>query len=279
MENNRQDQNFDKFAAKFEKNIYGSTKGRLRHELIVHHLHDCVPLVGISLQESAPSQIDALSQKDALSQRVMPLQILDAGGGTGVMTEVMLNLGHEVTLSDISAQILSLAKNNLGERPNLHIQHTDILSLCNEKKYDLVICHAVLEWLQHPFEVICKLVDLVKPGGHLSLSFFNYDAQLFGNMLYGNFDYVEQGMLSKNTVRLSPKNSQKPKAILSQLETLPIQIVKKAGIRCFHDYLKQPEKKISEYEQLKQLEIQYGSTEPYLWLGKYFLIIAQKDAQ
>jgi S-adenosylmethionine-dependent methyltransferase len=120
-------------------------------------------------------------------------------------------------------------------------------------------------------------VSLVKPGGHLSLSFFNYDAQLFGNMLYGNFDYVEQGMTSKNIVRLSPNNPQKPKEILAQLETLPIQVRKKAGIRCFHDYLKQPEKQTSEYEQLKQLEIEYGSTEPYLWLGKYFLIIAEKD--
>ena len=84
-------------------------------------------------------------------------------------------------------------------------------------------------------------------------------------------------MTSKNIVRLSPNNPQKPKEILAQLETLPIQVRKKAGIRCFHDYLKQPEKQTSEYEQLKQLEIEYGSTEPYLWLGKYFLIIAEKD--
>jgi S-adenosylmethionine-dependent methyltransferase len=190
-----------------------------------------------------------------------------------------LDLGHKVTLSDMSSEVLSIAKQRLGDNTNLAIQHTDILSLSNNKQFDLVVCHAVLEWLQDPFEVIDKLVDLVKPGGHLSLSFFNHDAQLFGNMLYGNFDYVEQGMTTKNIVRLSPKNPQKPKVIVSQLETLPVKIIKQAGIRCFHDYLKQPEKQISEYEQLKQLEIQYGSTEPYLWLGKYFLIIAQKNCE
>jgi S-adenosylmethionine-dependent methyltransferase len=253
MTNNKQDQSFDKFADKFEKNIYGSTKGRLRHELLVHHL------------------------RYYTSADVRPLNVLDAGGGTGVMTELLLNLGHRVTLSDISNEALALAKQKLGNNSNLDIQHIDILSLNSEKKYDLVVCHAVLEWLQDPFKVITKLVSLVKPGGHLSLSFFNYDAQLFGNMLYGNFDYFEQGMTSKNIVRLSPNNPQKPKEILAQLETLPIQVRKKAGIRCFHDYLKQPEKQTSEYEQLKQLEIEYGSTEPYLWLGKYFLIIAEKD--
>lgn len=253
-----QDQSFDKFADKFEKNIYGSTKGRLRHELLVHHLHDYI-------------------SPDSLPFNSLPLDVLDAGGGTGVMTKVLLDLNHRVTLSDISFEVLSLAKNKLGENSNLDIQHKNILSLNNKKQYDLVVCHAVLEWLQDPFEVIRKLVDLVKPGGHLSLSFFNHDAQLFGNMLYGNFDYVDQGMMTKNIVRLSPKNPQKPKAILSHLNTLPVQVVKQAGIRCFHDYLKQPEKQTSDYEQLKRLEIEYGSTEPYLWLGKYFLIISQKE--
>jgi S-adenosylmethionine-dependent methyltransferase len=253
MDNDGQDQSFDKFADKFEKNIYGSTKGQLRHELLVHYLHDCIPL------------------------NTQPLEVLDAGGGTGVMSQVMLNLNHKVTLSDISSEVLSLAKGKLGKNINLDVQNKAILSLSTKKQYDLVVCHAVLEWIQNPFEVICKLVDLVKPGGYLSLSFFNYDAQLFGNMLYGNFDYVEQGMTAKNIVRLSPNNPQKPKIILSQLENLPVKIIKKAGIRCFHDYLKQTEKQTSEYDQLKQLEIKYGSTEPYLWLGKYFLVIAQKD--
>jgi S-adenosylmethionine-dependent methyltransferase len=255
MDKNRQDQSFDKFADKFEKNIYGSTKGRLRHELLVHYLRQTITL------DSAP------------------LDVLDAGGGTGIMSEVMLDLGHNVTLTDISTQALSMAKTKLGKRNKLDIQHLDILSISNEKQFDLVVCHAVLEWLQYPFEVIRKLVDLVKPGGHLSLSFFNYDAQLFGNMLYGNFDYVEQGMMTKNIVRLSPNNPQKPKVILTEIKSLPVQVIKQAGIRCFHDYLKQPEKQINEYEQLKHLEIQYGSTEPYLWLGKYFLIIAQKNSE
>ena len=253
MQKNKQDQSFDKFADKFEKNIYGSTKGRLRHELLVHHLQQHISLDRASLD------------------------VLDAGGGTGVMTAMMLDLGHKVTLSDISLEALSLAKKKLGQHSQLDIQHKDILSLNSNQQYDLVVCHAVLEWLQNPFEVMCKLVELVKPGGHLSLSFFNYDAQLFGNMLYGNFDYVEQGMTTKNIVRLSPNNPQRPKVILSKLKTLPVQVIKLAGIRCFHDYLKQPEKQISEYEQLKNLEIQYGSSEPYLWLGKYFLVIAKKD--
>jgi len=32
------DRNFDGISGKFANNIYGTTKGRLRHELLIHHL-------------------------------------------------------------------------------------------------------------------------------------------------------------------------------------------------------------------------------------------------
>ena len=112
MDNDGQDQSFDKFADKFEKNIYGSTKGQLRHELLVHYLHDCIPL------------------------NTQPLEVLDAGGGTGVMSQVMLNLNHKVTLSDISSEVLSLAKGKLGKNINLYVQNKAILSLSTKKQYD-----------------------------------------------------------------------------------------------------------------------------------------------
>lgn len=252
MDKVNKDQSFDSLANKFDKNIYGSTKGQLRHELLLYYL-----------------------QKNTELNKA-PLNILDAGGGTGKMTESLLELGHIVTLTDISSKALELAKVNLGHQDNLTIIHSDILSLPDTNQYDLVICHAVLEWLQEPLPVINKLVSLTKQKGYISLSFFNYDAQLFGNLLYGNFDYVEQGMKTKNVVRLSPNNPQKPKYILSYLKTLPLEIIQSAGIRCFHDYLKDLDKQVSMYEQLRSMEIQYGSEEPYLWLGKYFLAISQK---
>ena len=248
----RPDQNFDDIANKFELNIYGSSKGRLRHELFMHHLH---------------RTLDLHSQ---------PLTMLDAGGGTGVMTQAMLALGHSVTLTDISADTLALAKQKFGDNPQSTIIQQDILSL-PQQHYDLVICHAVLEWLQNPLPVIDKLISLVKPGGYLSLSFFNQDAQRFSNIFYGNFDYVEQGMKVKNQVRLSPNNPQKPQLILEHIADTDLKVIHKAGIRCFHDYLKDKNQQLSHYEQIKRLEIQYGDQHPYLWLGKYFMLIGQKS--
>ncbi|MGJ8681481.1 methyltransferase [Paraglaciecola sp.] len=252
MNNVNQDRSFNNIADKFQKNIYGSTKGRLRHEMLMSYLAKNIVLDD------------------------QPLRVLDAGGGTGMMTETLLNLGHKVTLTDISDEALDVANNRLKDFDYFDMINTDILSLDEDSQYDLVICHAVLEWVKNPEDVLAKLGSLVKPNGFLSVSFFNKDAQLFGNMCYGNFDYVEQGMQVKNRVRLTPNNPLKPKDVLAHYVSLPLTIVHKAGIRCFHDYLRDLDKQEKLYEELKKLEIKYGSQEPYMWLGKYFQIIAKK---
>ncbi|MFQ3236180.1 MAG: S-adenosylmethionine-dependent methyltransferase [Paraglaciecola sp.] len=248
------DQNFDVIADKFENNIYGTSKGQLRHELLMHYLvtHLDFPL---------PQQ-----------------RVFDAGGGTGEMSKEMLQLGCEVTLTDISAEALQLAEIKCNRHSALHIVKGDILSFPEEHGYDLVVCHAVLEWLSDPYPVIEKLLRLTVPGGHVSLSFFNKDAQRFGNLLYGNFDYVQQGMKVKKKVRLSPNYPLYPRDVLAYLGTQPVEIVSLAGLRCFHDYLQQRSMQTSHFAQLKQAEIDYGSSEPYMWLGKYFHILIKKSS-
>ena len=185
-------------------------------------------------------------------------------------------MGHRVTLNDLSEDVLEIALQKLPASQNLTIQRGEIQSLSPALKYDLVICHAVLEWLQSPLDVITHLVDKLKPEGYLSLSFFNKDAHRFGNLLYGNFDYVKADLKNKNTVRLNPNNSVEPKAVLVHLQCLPVNLVHRAGIRCIHDYMKHPDMQISHYQQVKEMEITYGTKEPYLWLGKYFHLIVQR---
>lgn len=249
----RSDQNFDEIANKFERNIYGTTKGRLRHAVLLHHLTE---------------QLD-------LNTRC--LDILDAGGGTGVMTKAMLELGHNVTLTDVSEQSLAIAQQKFRQFDRVALVHADIQSFPQQRQYDLVICHAVLEWLAEPMAIFPKLVELVAPGGYLSVSFFNLDAFRFGNLLYGNFDYVQQGMQTSNQVRLNPQCPLSPREVIEAFSELAVSIKYKAGVRCFHDYLKNTDARESQYEQLKAMEIEYGCQEPYLWLGKYFHMILQRD--
>lgn len=247
------DTSFDHIASKFDKNIYGTTKGRLRHEMLLHNLEFLWPLL--------PLQAKAL----------------DAGGGTGEFARELLNQGLNVTLNDLSRDTLEVAKTKLNAGENLTLQHGAIQDIDEQQQFELIVCHAVFEWLQEPESVLQKLLQLLNHKGYLSLSFFNQNANLFGNILYGNFDLIKNGMKQKNRLRLASHTPLLPATVLGWLAKLPCEVIKTSGIRCFHDYLKDKQHQALHYEQIKALELAHCQQEPYLWLGKYFHIVIRKN--
>ncbi|MFQ3207040.1 MAG: S-adenosylmethionine-dependent methyltransferase [Glaciecola sp.] len=244
---------FNGIANKFDNNIYGTTKGRLRHQMLLHYL-------------------------SGLINSKIPCDVLDAGGGTGMMSLEFAKAGHNVTLCDGSEEVLDIAKQRLVDTTNTRIEKIDILSLNYPQQFDLVLCHAVLEWVQEPLVIVDKLFTQLRKDGRLSLSFFNRDAALFNNAIWGNFDYIDAGLKARNQVRLNPHNAQRPNDIIQYInDKYPTYTIEhKAGVRCFHDYLQDRNKQVVEYDKILALEMKYGATEPYMWLGKYFHLIIQK---
>lgn len=241
---------FNGIANKFDKNIYGTTKGKLRHALLCHYLS---------------TELNASSS----------LKVLDAGGGTGMMSHEFAQCGHQVTLVDVSDESLAIARQRLIDYPSTVFCCADIDTIT--ERYDVIVCHALLEWLDDPLSIINRLVEHLSPNGVLSLSFFNQDAMLFNNAIYGNFDYIAKGMKVRNVVRLNPHNPQSPGHIIHNLNSMVnIELEKIAGIRCFHDYMRDTDMQQTQYEQIFSLEKEYGDKAPYMWLGKYFYIKIRK---
>lgn len=112
-----------------------------------------------------------------------PMRILDAGGGSGHMAVRLAGLGHSVVLCDISEEMLAKAAMRAAEAgvaEAIDIRHLSIQGYANiaDERFDLVLCHAVLEWLDDPKSVVGDLARLVKQGGHLSVMFYNRFASL-----------------------------------------------------------------------------------------------------
>ncbi|MEG2829232.1 MAG: methyltransferase domain-containing protein, partial [Edwardsiella sp. (in: enterobacteria)] len=84
---------FDDIAEKFARNIYGTTKGRIRQAVLWQDLETLLA---------------------GLPQR--PLRILDAGGGQGQIACQLAARGHRVILCDISAQMLQRAAQHAEEQ-------------------------------------------------------------------------------------------------------------------------------------------------------------------
>ncbi|WNO61234.1 methyltransferase domain-containing protein [Rheinheimera sp. MMS21-TC3] len=243
----KSDRNFDNIAAKFSRNIYDTTKGKIRQQVLIRDL----------------GQLAVLQQ---------PCRILDVGAGQGQIALHLAALGHQVLLTDISAEMLAIAQKTAAKL-NLTAEFQQVslseLVLQHQQRYQIILCHAMLEWLAEPQLAIAQLKKLLAPGGIVSLMFYNKDAKRLSNIIYGNFAYVAADMQVKKKVRLSPQSPLQPNEVLSWCQEAGLKLITKTGVRCFHDYLRNPEQQQTEFEQLLALELEYNQIEPYASLGRY----------
>ena len=250
------DRSFDGIAAKFAHNIYSSTKGKLRQVVLLRDL----------------AELRLLQQ---------PCHILDVGAGQGQLALALAAQGHRVHLTDISADMLQLAQQQALAQgaDNVSFQQIGLAELVatHRQQYQLVLCHAMLEWLARPELAVAQLRQLVAPGGVLSLMFYNKDAKRFGNILFGNFDYVAADFQVKKKVSLNPQHPLVPADVLQWCQQAGFSVLTKTGVRCFHDYLRDRSQQQSCFEQLLALELQYNRIEPYASLGRYQHLLLQAD--
>ncbi|EKY3193017.1 tRNA uridine 5-oxyacetic acid(34) methyltransferase CmoM [Cronobacter turicensis] len=252
------DRNFDDIAEKFARNIYGTTKGQLRQAILWQDL-------------------------DALLSRLpdRPLRVLDAGGGEGQTACRLAERGHQVMLCDLSAEMIaraSKAAQEKGVSGNMHFVQCAAQEAGQhlESPVDLILFHAVLEWVADPQAALRHLWQCLAPGGALSLMFYNANGLLMHNMVAGNFAYVQQGMPKKKKRTLSPDYPREPQQVYRWLEEMGWQIHSKTGVRVFHDYLREKHQQRDEYETLLELETRYCRQEPWVSLGRYIHVTAFK---
>ncbi|WP_202973196.1 methyltransferase domain-containing protein [Psychromonas sp. psych-6C06] len=245
------DHNFDSIAQKFIDNIYGSNKGKIREVVVWNELLKCLALL--------PDK---------------KLRILDAGGGFGFFSQRLAKLGHQVVICDISQILLDEAKAQLADKDyqkNVTLLHCPIQDLPNyiEGQFDLILNHAVLEWLVAPKQTLQGLFSFLAPQGLFSLMFYNIDGQRFQNLVSGNFEFVANGMKRKKVVRLTPTNPISEKDVRIWLGESNMQIIEKTGVRILHDYLKESSHCQDKFEQLLSMEQKFNQQEPYASLGRY----------
>jgi len=121
------DRNFDSIAAKFQQNIYQTSKGRLRQLVLQRDLSE-------------------------LPDLATPTRVLDIGAGQGQLALWLAAQGHQVHLTDVSGEMLQMA-----QLASVEAGVTERVSFANQAlqdiedgQYPVVLCHAVLEWLADP---------------------------------------------------------------------------------------------------------------------------------
>lgn len=252
-----QDRNFDTLVSHFDQRIYGTGKGRIRLEVIWQQL--CATLPGI------------------LEDR--PLRILDAGCGTAALASRLAG-HHDLTLCDISRGMLDAARETLGSRPAgppVRFLHVPLQSLVDEElePFDLILCHAVLEWLADPQQAVNSLKPLLKPAGHLSLLFYNLHSLVFRNLVRGNLRKVDSGNFAGEPGGLTPQHPLAPEAVMEWLDQAGYMIVSHGGVRTFYDLMQPAQRDRISLDDLIGMEQRFGGREPYRSLARYQHLICR----
>ncbi len=110
------------------------------------------------------------------------------GGGEGQTAIKVAQLGHHVTLCDLSAEMVARARQAAADKgviDNMHFVQCAAQDIAQhlESPVDLVLFHAVLEWVAEPQEILHTLWSTLRAGGGLSLMFYNANGLLMHNMV------------------------------------------------------------------------------------------------
>ncbi|UQB42181.1 methyltransferase domain-containing protein [Thiomicrospira microaerophila] len=259
----KQDRNFDRLVDKFAEKVYGTLKGEWRLKLLKEDLQ--------RFHVKQPGLV------------VAPLDIWDAGCGFGQISQWLAESGHQLTLSDLSKNMLYHAQQNFEQaKLNANFIQGPAQDLAKDLPvFDLVLFHAVLEWLAQPKQTLETLVQKVKPGGYLSLLFYNRNAIVYTNMLKGEWRWrmiLDDAYIGTGK-KLTPPNPHYPHEVQAWLTDWGFDVQEHTGIRVFHDYLRPEVIEKSDLDELMALEYQYCRTPTYRDMGRYIHLLAQRKAK
>ena len=255
------DRNFDDLAEKFAQNIYGTAKGQIRQAILRDELEDIL---------------------SALPQR--PLSIIDAGGGIGQISSGLALCGHQVLLGDVSAEMLRRAEEHAratGASGNMVFKQMRVQDITDhlDQPADLVLFHAVLEWIAEPELALKALFEALTPGGVLSLMFYNLHGLTMQNLTLGNFGYLRADMKKRKKKTLSPDYPRDPQQVYGWLTECGFTIEQRAGIRVFSDFIRDMPPSANGFDGILEMERRFSRQEPFLSLGRYIHVTARKPLQ
>jgi S-adenosylmethionine-dependent methyltransferase len=257
---NPSDRNFNGLIKRFKNNIYGTPKGMLR----LYALREDFSNFGIGENK--------------------PLAILDAGGGMGQFSSEMAAKGHSIELCDISNEMLEGAKSlfieqNLESLINLTQCGIQDIPQKFDQQFDLVMNHAVLEWLVDPAEALEILYQQVKPGGWLSVMFYNVHGRTWRGLMNGKLHAPATSTERMAKEGIAPQQPLEPQWVHDQLTGLGLEVKSWRGIRFIYDHMHQKIRDRVGLEAIAASESEFGYQAPYKDLARYVHMMCYKPTQ
>ena len=214
------------------------------------------------------------------------LDVVDAGGGTGIFAVPIAALGHRVTVVDPSPDSLAGLKRRAAEAGvtvRVHAVQGDVDHLKDSvgaEVADLVLCHSVLEVVDDPTVALREIAAVLRPAAALSLLVANRNAVVLSKVMAGHV--AEALALLRSSHHPDAEREALPRRFTATdlrraVEEVGLVVVAEHGVRVFTDLV--PASVADEpgaTETLVELEVEASEHPTFRSLATQIHVLARR---
>ena len=165
------------------------------------------------------------------------LSVLDVGGGHGQNIELMVDLGHRLTIAGSPTSSTAVIKKNIDKQIITYIE-TSLLELpFTDKSFDVVICYRMLTHMQS-WDVLCEELQRVSNGLVLVDYPTKKSVNVFSNLMFGLKKHIEKStrryrLFSDNEILLQFNKSGWKRSFIRRQFFFPMALHRLMNLRFF----------------------------------------------
>lgn len=216
-----------------------------------------------------------------------PRKILNVGCGDGIESYLLDSFNAEHVLVDYSEEMINEATSFLKEK-EFHSKYKTIVSSVYDleskisEKFDLILFHNVLEYIEDPKRAIGILTSMLTDKGLLSIRHINRYTNIVGVAQYENdLDKVEKYLVnpqidSSFNVPIMTYTGEEIEQFISENDLL---CKKRYGLLSLNNFIGNNEIKYDNdfYEKQKKLEIYMADLFPYYHFARFGLFYCMRN--
>jgi SAM-dependent methyltransferase len=216
-----------------------------------------------------------------------PGTVLDVGGGAGHQAIRLARRGHVVTLIDASPEMIAAAGAARSELPSTERDRvrcvlgdaSDVATIVRGERFDAVLCHGVLLYLDDSEPLLRALAPLVRPGGILSILTKNANATAMRPALEGHFEEALELLRADRSLgNLGVVTRGDSVSYLARIcGELDVPVEQWYGIRIFTDHFGDapPDER---FAAILELEAYAATLDPYRQLARLVHMVGRRVA-
>lgn len=254
-------------ADQFADEAYASVKGYVRTFVLHHQLLDHLP--------------------------PPPASVLDVGAGAGHQSFPLAQAGYEVTLLDPSAAMLDKARGRLARLPEDVRERVTLVQADGEhaaeavggRRFDGVLCHGVLGYLDEPDRVIDQLCRCAADGGVVSIMAGNAKAAAVRPALERRWDDALAAFDARSEIGVLgvPTHADTVEELSETLRRRGVEPERWYGVWLFVDWLEFSGATLDpadtqQVQATAAVELEAARRDPYRQLSRVFHLVGRRSS-